>query len=295
MRCLILGGDGMLGHQLLLHLSDHDLRVTIRGSLDKCCSTRLSHHNTYDHVDVRDMQHVIDVFADFRPEVVVNAAGIIKQRSAAQAVLPCLEVNALFPHRLLALCTATAARLIHISTDCVFSGKRGNYAEQDPADADDLYGRSKLLGEIALAPGITLRTSIIGLELKNHFGLIEWYLRQRGAIHGFRGAIYSGLTTAELARVIRRLIEHHSTLAGVWHVASDHISKYELLAKLSERLKRRDLEIIPDDEFKCDRSLNGAAFRNRVEYRAPSWDVMLDELASQIQQRMRGSIYHDAA
>jgi dTDP-4-dehydrorhamnose reductase len=287
MRILILGGDGMLGHQLLKSFNErHDVAITLRRDLwdysapifDKAC-------RIYANIDVRSTDRLTEVFADLRPEVIINAVGIIKQRDEAKAPLPSLEINALLPHRLTVLCRMIGARLFQISTDCVFSGKKGDYTEDDFPDADDLYGRSKYLGEVHEAHCITLRTSIIGLELSRKKSLIEWFLAQTGTIKGFRKAIYTGLTTMEMARVIERVIVHYPQLSGVYHVASEPITKYHLLSRLAEKLNRTDINIGPDDDFVCDRSLNAERFRSETHYAAPNWDEMLDELAGLINLR----------
>lgn len=284
MRCLILGGDGMLGHQLLRSWrSRHEVCVTLRGPLSDYADYGLfDANNSYAGIDVSHADRLLEVFADFRPQAVVNCIGIIKQRTAAHEALPSLEINAVFPHRLRLMCEASGARLVHMSTDCVFNGRRGGYHDEDPADAEDLYGLSKYLGEIGDSPAITLRSSIIGLELKRKQSLIEWFLAQRGQIRGFRRAIYTGLTTAEMARVIEMALTTHRNLHGVWQVASQPISKFDLLSKLAQLLGRTDIEITPDDGFTCDRSLNGEAFSRRTGYCAPGWDAMLAELADEI-------------
>jgi dTDP-4-dehydrorhamnose reductase len=287
-RVLILGGDGMLGHRLLLHLRDrHEVRVTLRRDLAAYEGYGLfTAENAYAGVEARDMEHIIEVFADFRPEAVVNAVGIVKQRPEAKAVVPSLEINALLPHRLAVLCRAAGARLIHMSTDCVFSGRRGGYTERDIPDAEDLYGRTKLLGEVDESGYVTLRSSIIGLELSRGGGLIEWFLAQRGEIKGFTRAIYSGLTTAEMSRVIERVLVEHPGLSGVWQVASEPISKHELLVRFAELLGREDLRITPDDSVEIDRSLSGLAFQKATGYHAPGWDEMLAELAEEARGRV---------
>src|SRR5690606_32244996 len=202
--------------------------------------------NSVTGVDATDSGTVRSVVARFQPQTVVNCVGIVKQRSEAKAAIPSIEINALLPHRLLETCQEHDARLVHMSTDCVFSGRTGGYRETDVPDPVDVYGRSKLLGEVAVAPGLTLRTSIIGLELSRFTGLIEWFLAQRGPVRGFRRAVYTGLTTRELARVIERVLVHHPGLHGVWQVASEPISKYDLLGRLSNLLGRTDIEITAD-------------------------------------------------
>ena len=287
MRILILGGDGMLGHRLLKHLShDHDVRVTLRRSPSDYERYGLfDEGNAYYGVEVLDHDKVTEVVADFKPEAVVNAVGIVKQRGAAKEAIPSLEVNSLLPHRLALLCRVANARLVHVSTDCVFSGKKGNYLEEDVPDAEDLYGRTKLLGEVAEPGAVTLRTSIIGLELSRKTGLVEWFLAQSGGIRGFRRAIYTGLTTAELSRVVEKVLIEHPELHGVWQVASEPINKYELLVKFSEVLGREDVEITPDDAVKIDRSLLGVAFSKATGYSAPGWDEMLQELGAEVRER----------
>jgi dTDP-4-dehydrorhamnose reductase len=286
-RILVLGGDGMLGHQLLRTWAGrHDVTVTLRQPLVAYASAGLfSARNSIDRVEALDRPQLAQVMDRVRPDAVVNCIGIVKQRSEAKAAIPSIEINALLPHRLLELCQAHGARLIHLSTDCVFSGRTGNYRESDLPDPVDLYGRSKLLGEVDEAPGLTLRTSIIGLELSRFTGLVEWFLAQQGMIHGFKRAIYTGFTTRELGRVIEHVLVNHPRLHGVWQVASTPISKYDLLVRLARLLNRTDVEIVADDVFVCDRSLRGEAFSAEVGYVAPQWDAMLDELAADIRDR----------
>lgn len=276
----------MLGHRLLETVGPlHDTRVTLRQGLDAYRRFGLfTEANAYSGVDIRRFESVIEVVSDFRPEAVVNAVGIVKQRVLAKDALPSLEVNSLFPHRLAVLCRAASARLIHLSTDCVFSGRRGGYREDDPADAEDLYGRAKHLGEVGETGCLTLRSSIIGLELGRKTSLIEWFLAQAPPIRGYRRAIYSGLTTAEMSRLIERMLREQPDLSGVWHVASAPISKYDLLTALASRLGDRG-PVEPDETFACDRSLDGSAFARATGYVAPAWDAMLAELAEEIARR----------
>jgi dTDP-4-dehydrorhamnose reductase len=288
MRILILGGDGMLGHELAGRLTaTHDVHTTLRQPLAAYRHlTDASRRHAVGGVDAGDWSHLAEVIERSAPEAVINCIGIVKQRKDAKSPIPSLEINALLPHRLNELCGRLGARFLHFSTDCVFSGRRGAYTEADEPDPVDLYGRTKLLGEVGEPPGLTLRTSIIGLEERAHTtGLIEWFLAQRGTIRGFRRAIYTGLTTAAMARLVARLLEQHAGLHGLWHVASAPITKYDLLVDLAKALGRTDVEIAPDDDFVCDRSLQADAFFRATGYRAPSWDDMLAELAGQIRER----------
>lgn len=287
MRILILGGDGMLGHALLEAWRErHEVFASVRrrrgssGSFEHLFGSR-----TLFEVDVRRPGDVLEAFATARPELVVNGVGIVKQRPDALEIIPSLEVNALFPHELARICAAAGARLVHLSTDCVFSGTRGRYREDDRPDPKDLYGHTKFLGEVNAPHVLTLRTSIIGLELSRSCSLVEWFLAQRGRIRGYRRAIYTGFTTQEMARAIEHFVTRHPELHGVWHLASSPIDKFDLLQRLARRLNRTDIEIAPDDEFVCDRSLDGTALEARTTYRAPTWDAMLDELAERISRR----------
>jgi len=286
-RILVLGGDGMLGHQLLKHLSgNHHMCVTLRQDASQYRDYGLfDHENAYFGVDVRIFERLVEVFADFQPDAVINAVGIVKQRSSSKESIPSLELNALLPHKLSLLCKAVGARLIQISTDCVFSGDKGHYVESDVPDATDLYGKSKLLGELTDSHCVTLRTSIIGLELARKKSLIEWYLAQTGEIKGFQKAIYTGVTTKEMARIIEFVLLNAPDLKGMWHVASKPINKYDLLTLLTEKLGRKDVTLQPDIDFVCDRTLIGDAFINQTGYKIPEWDDMINELVVDIKAR----------
>lgn len=279
MRILILGGDGMLGHQLLKSLAQrHEVKVTLRQDLDAYSSYKLfNHDNAYVGIDVRSLERLTEVMADFSPEVVINAVGIVKQRPTAKESIPSLEINSLLPHRLSVLCKAVGARLIHLSTDCIFSGKKGNYQESDPSDAEDLYGKTKFLGETQDSHCLTLRTSIIGRELSRHTSLLDWFLAQTGLVKGFTKAIYTGFTTMEMSRIIEKMLLEYPDASGVYQVSSDPINKYELLLLIREKLGL-DIEIVPDDVFCCDRSLDSSRFRAEFNYTPPSWTAMIEEL-----------------
>ena len=278
----------MLGHQLLKLLRDrHDVKVTLRRELSAYAGSDLFlPQNAFAGVDVRATDKLLTVLSEFRAETVVNAVGIVKQRPDGLDVIPNLEINALLPHRLALICRAIGARLIHISTDCVFSGNRGHYLEDDTPDPVDIYGHSKLLGEVVQSGVITLRTSIIGRSLYRNSSLIDWFLHQKGRIKGYRNAIFSGFTTKEVSRVIAMLLERYPEASGLYHLSSSAISKHDLLVQLRDLLKR-PVEIVPDDSVRINRSLDSTRFRNEFAYTPPSWERMLDELADEI--RTNGS------
>ncbi|MCM2264346.1 MAG: SDR family oxidoreductase [Desulfuromonadales bacterium] len=284
MKILILGGDGMLGHQLLTSLLPrHEVRVTLRQDLEAYREHGLfTPANAYAGVDVRSLERLTEVVADFQPAAVINAVGIVKQRPTARESIPSLEINALLPHRLAVLCRAAGARLVHLSTDCVFSGKTGHYRDDDPSDAEDLYGKSKFLGEVHDNRCLTLRTSIIGRELARKKSLLEWFLAQSGPVKGFTNAIYSGFTTPEMSRIIEMLLVKHPDAHGVYQVSSEPINKYELLLLFRDKFGK-EIDIVPDAEFKCDRSLDSRRFRQVFDYAPPSWEAMIEELAGERQ------------
>lgn len=286
MKILVLGGDGMLGHVLLRELgSKHDLKVTLRNNIEFYNEFGLFNlENSFDEFEPMNSTAVQSIFCKFRPDVVINALGLIKQREKSEDKILSLAINSLFPHKIAQICGCIGARLIHLSTDCVFSGGKGRYVESDVPDAVELYGRTKYLGECDYEHSVTLRTSFFGTELRHKSGLIEWFLAQSGSIKGFSNAIYSGLSTSEMSNVIDRVITDSPDISGLWHVSSDPIDKYTLLVKLSEYLGRSDIEIKEDASFLCDRSLDSQRFRNLVGYQPPTWDNMLKELAKQITQ-----------
>jgi len=287
MRILILGGDGMLGHQLFKQLkNNHDVWVTLRQDLAVYKKFMLfSTENTYPGIDVRSPGKLAEVLADFHPDAVVNAVGIVKQLPEASESIPSIEINALFPHRLALLCKDISARMIHLSTDCVFSGKKGNYKESDTSDPDDLYGRTKFLGEITEKHCLTLRTSMIGQELSRKKNLLEWFLAQNETVQGYNKFVFSGFTTLELSRVIENMILNYPDASGIYHVSSDPISKFDLLSLIKEGLKL-PIEIIPDESFACDRSLDSSKFRQEFNYNPPTWEEMIDELCKDIGDRL---------
>jgi len=283
LRLLILGGSGMLGHQLWRGLhAQHDTWVTLRRPV-----ADFAVYNLFDEAKAIQLDDITDdtalerALGQAKPEAVINCVGLIKQRDEASDEALTLCVNAEFPHRLAKRCGEAGARLIHFSTDCIFAGTKGNYTESDPSDAADLYGQSKHQGEVADAHSVTLRTSVIGHELGTNLALLDWFLSQRGqAISGFTKAIYSGFTTLEMARIVDRILTQNPALSGVWHVASEPISKFALLQLCREKLGWKGV-IEPNDEFVCDRSLNADRFNQATGYSPPSWEAMISELAQQ--------------
>jgi dTDP-4-dehydrorhamnose reductase len=279
---LILGAGGMLGH-MLCHVMATKPSYTVFAALRAPITPSIFPDNvkTLYGIDVLNDTALTQLFTQVQPDIVINAIGIVKQLNAAHDRYLSVAINAFLPHRLSKLCQSYNARLIHISTDCVFNGEKGMYVESDLSDAEDLYGKSKFLGETDETEinAITLRTSIIGHEIKSHtHGLLEWMLQQNGKpIKGFTRAFFSGFTTNELANVIILLIDQHPKLHGLYHVASERISKYDLLGLIRE-IYNLNIDITPDANLQCDRSLSMQRFIEATGYHAPTWPSMIQAM-----------------
>ena len=288
MKVLVIGGSGMLGHKLVQIWRDRfDVRATVRGKFsDLEAYGFYERERIYEAVNVQDLSSVEAVVESFRPNVIVNAVGIIKQLPTAQNVIKTLQINSIFPHQLAELAARFQARLITISTDCVFDGEKGNYTEDDVTNARDLYGKSKELGEVKTENCLTLRTSIIGRELNTAHSLVEWFLSNEGrAVKGYVNAIYTGFPTFVFADILAYLVENHPRLEGLYQVSSEPIDKYELL-KLIRDAYGANIEIEPFEDFKIDRSLNSAKFRHAVNFQPLDWRTMIRQMAAD------NAVYH---
>lgn len=279
-RILILGVSGTLGHIMFKTLFSDD-RYDVWGTIRSPDVTR--HFNpamvakTQIGIDALNLDRITQIMADLKPDVVINCIGLVKQHNLSTDPLYVLPINAMLPHRLAHICALVGSRLLHFSTDCVFSGKRGDYVESDPQDATDLYGQSKFIGEVNYEHAITLRTSFIGHELETSYELLEWFLRQEGSVRGFTGAIYTGLPTVVLARIVRDIVLPRSDLSGLYHIASTPISKFDLL-KIVAKVYQKKIEIVPDNGISINRSLNASKFRKLTGYVAKPWPSLIEEM-----------------
>ncbi len=280
-RVLILGATGMLGHTLMSQLT-RDASLDVHGSarsagaLAETFGPDLLSRVT-SGMDATDPALIDRLLDRVHPDVVVNCIGVIKQDSSAGDTGRMMALNAELPHLLADACEERRARLIHISTDCVFSGRRGRYVESDEPDPIDTYGRSKLLGEVHRSSAVTLRTSFIGHEIGSQRSLVDWFLSQVGTVNGFTKAIYSGLTAVELAHLLASAVFPREDLTGLYHVASTPISKYELLSMIALEYGWKG-QLVPSSELERDRSLVADSFRAATGYRAPEWPVMINEM-----------------
>jgi dTDP-4-dehydrorhamnose reductase len=278
---MILGGAGMLGHKLWQTFQPrYDTWVTVRSTPSSYRHLELFDENRMlGGVDGLEIDALTTALAKVRPDVVVNCIGVIKQLPTAHDSITSLSINSLLPHHLARLCQLNGARLVHISTDCVFSGRRGNYTEEDVSDAEDLYGRTKFLGEVGNKGCLTLRTSIIGRELSTSSGIVEWFLSQRGnSVYGYTHAVFSGFTTLALGRIISNVIEEHPQLDGIYQVSAEPITKFDLLWGLQDAFNV-PVEIKPRSDITIDRTLNSQRFREATGFAPEPWTAMLEEMA----------------
>jgi dTDP-4-dehydrorhamnose reductase len=277
---LVLGASGMLGNAVFRFFSQspgYSAIGSVRSAGAKGLLPKALHSRIIGGVDVHDMDGLLALFERVKPHIVINCVGLVKQLPEGNEPLEAIPINALLPHRLLRICKVSGARLIHVSTDCVFDGARGMYRELDFADAKDIYGRSKYLGEVHDSQAITLRTSIIGPELNSAHGLVSWFLTQRGSVTGFTRAIFSGLPTVELARVMRDLIIPRMDLGGLYHISAEPISKHDLLSLIA-RAYAKSIDIVPDGNLIIDRSLDSSRFRELTAYIPPAWPELVRDM-----------------
>ncbi len=281
MNILVLGVTGMLGCTLFRYFQSLD-GVSVSGTMRKMQAPSVllggdRAPRILAGVDALRHESLSEALASTKPDVVVNCVGLVKQLQEANDPVTSIQVNALFPHQLQSQCQRSGARLVHISTDCVFAGTRGMYREEDVPDAADLYGRSKLLGEVATEGAITLRTSIIGPEIETEHGLLQWFMSQKGPVSGYRKAVFSGMPTIELGRVIYERVLPNRGLSGLFHVAAAPIDKYSLLHLINGEYGRRR-EIRPHDDVRIDRSLDASCFNAATGYHPPDWPTLIKNM-----------------
>ena len=277
MKVLVIGGSGMIGSTGLRVLSEKkDWQVfgSVRDESAKRFFSASIGERLIAGIDVEHPDSLVRILDQIRPDVVVNCAGLTKHKPEAEDPLIAIPINTLMPHRLARLCNLIGARLIHVSTDCVFSGEKGGYTEDDFADARDVYGKSKALGEVDYPHAITLRTSTIGHELQSQYGLLDWFLSQQGRCKGYTRAIFSGLPTVVFAQVVRDVVILHTELSGLYHVAAKPIAKFDLL-KLIADVYGKTIDIVPDDRLAIDRSLDATRFQTVTGYVAPEWPELI--------------------
>lgn len=290
MKVIILGADGMLGHKVFSFFYNKGLNAigTIK-EINKNNELFIAKYskNIKKGFNADNIEDFKKLFYLEKPDYVVNCIGIIKQLDASNNPVISISLNSLFPHKIAEICIKSGIKLIHFSTDCVFSGSKGNYSEEDFPDGTDLYGKSKLLGEVSYSNCLTLRTSIIGHELGTKNGLIEWFLSQNNEVKGYLNSIFTGFPTLEIASILYNKILK-SDLKGLYHLSSEPISKLELL-KIVNRVYKKNLKIIPFENIKEDRSLNSTKFRYSTNYQPPKW---VDLIGSMNEDYIKSEFYN---
>lgn len=277
---LVIGASGLIGNTIFRYLNlnkKFQVYGTVRNLASKQYFSSKFTNNLIVQNNISELDKWLLIFKRVQPNYVINCIGITKHLEGGNDPLRTIPINAYFPHYLNSICQDHGCRLIHISSDCVFSGNRGSYIEQDTPDATDFYGKSKALGEITQGPAITLRTSTIGHELHSSFGLLDWFLNERGSCQGYKNAFFSGIPTIELAKIIERHVIPNSQLEGLYHVGANKISKYDLLTQIAHEYGKK-IEIVPNTVFKIDRSLNSDRFYGATGYNPPSWPQLIKEM-----------------
>lgn len=284
-RVLLLGGDGMLGGSFPNTYENIEVIKAYKKNRAAIVKAGISFNERsvfeFDPFIESDFENLL---VGIRPKFVINCIGVVKQKSNFSEDY-FIKYNALLPWFLDGVCKRYDVRLINFSTDCVFSGADGNYTENSVTDSVDIYGRTKKLGEVISDTTLNLRTSFFGLESSNKFGLIEWFLSQKGVVKGFSNAVYSGIYNKLFVLDIFELIQKYPELCGLWHISSDPISKFDLLLGVWERLNLKNIELVEDSSFFCDRSLNCQKIINATGYKKYSWDLMLDNMCNDILKR----------
>jgi len=282
MKIMILGANGMLGNAVLRYFADktgHEPVGIVRSATAARSLPQSLHASLRVGGSIEDPDALTQLFREVRPELVINCIGVVKQLAAAKDPLNAIPINSVLPHRLARLCDLVGARLIHLSTDCVFSGRKGMYREEDVPDADDVYGRTKLLGEVTEPHTLTLRTSIIGHELSSAHSLVDWFLGQEGGVRGFSKAIFSGFPTVEIARIIDRYVIGNTALHGLYHLSAEPIDKAALLRLVALQYGKQ-IEIHDDSSVVIDRSLDSSPFRSATGFVPEPWPELVRRMHS---------------
>lgn len=279
----------MLGNSIfssLLKSKNLDVYGTIRGKLKNNKYFSTNTEKIFQDNDASNIDSIESTIKKLRPEVVINCIGIIKQQKLSREYIETIRINSLFPHEIAHICNKVNSKLIHFSTDCVFSGSKGSYKENDIPDACDLYGRSKHMGEIEYDNHITLRTSIIGHEIGSSLSLIDWFLSQSGEVNGYTKAIFSGLPTCIIADILEKHILCNTNLKGLYHLSVEPIDKYSLL-RLVANIYNKEIIIKKSDDLVINRSLNSERLQKSINFKPPSWNTLIQAMHLDYQTRFR--------
>lgn len=280
MNILVIGVNGLIGNtvfRVLSEKSNWNVFGSIRDEKLKRFFPQINSERLISGIDAESNDTLVRLLDQVRPDLIINCAGLTKHRQSSCNIVGSISINALMPHRLADLCKLIGARLVHISTDCVFSGAKGKYVETELTDAGDFYGKSKALGEVIDSHNITLRTSTIGHELETKYGLLDWFLSQEGMCRGYRRAVFSGLPTVIFAQIIRDIVIPRQKLTGLYHIGAQPINKFDLLMLLAQ-VYGKEINVVPDDSLSINRSLDSNCFHLATGYVAPSWPDMINTM-----------------
>jgi dTDP-4-dehydrorhamnose reductase len=292
MKVLIIGATGMLGYSLFSNLTEYselDVYGTVRNIKGKERFFINYPNNIIEGIEVDNINKIENVISNLKPDVVINCIGLIKQHDISKQHTDAIAINSLLPHQLASICSRLEAKFIHFSTDCIFSGRKGGYLEDDIPDAIDLYGKSKRLGEVDYYPHLTLRTSIIGHELSSNVSLIDWFLSQENKTKGFSKAIFSGLPTCVIAKLLAENILPKADLTGVYQLSVDPIDKYSLLTLVAE-IYNKKIEVEDSTELVIDRSLNSDRLQQLIRFKVPTWESLITDMNSDFKKRYKGKL-----
>lgn len=285
-KILVIGANGMLGASIYRYYkskNEYDVLGTVRSDVIKKNLNELGFTQVVSDIDVRDENSISELISQFKPNFVFNCVGIIKQLADSKKPILAIKINALFPHELAAICTANKSKLIHFSTDCVFSGDKGNYKEIENPDALDLYGRTKFLGEVDYDGHITLRTSIIGHEINTQHSLVDWFLAQNNRVDGYLNAVFSGMPTCYIAEVVEKYVINNSSLSGLYHLSVESIDKFSLLELIRDTYEK-EISIDPHKDLVIDRSLDSDKFRKATGFIPLPWTQLIRKMNDEYNQ-----------
>lgn len=287
-KILILGANGMLGGSLHRYFSNTENSVvgTVRSNTALEQLADMGFDNVISGIDVTDFEILDSTISEMKPDYVFNCIGLIKQLSKSKLPVAAIEINSLLPHKIAEICTENDSRLVHFSTDCVFSGDMGSYKESSVPDAIDIYGRSKLLGEVSYDKHLTLRTSIIGHELNSNVSLVDWFLSQTDTVKGFSNAIFSGLPTCYIAEFLEKYVICNPDLSGMYHLSAEPIDKYSLLLLIKNKYDIK-VDVIDYPDFIIDRSLNSDSLRDLLNFQPLKWPDLIERMNHEFNEYFR--------
>ena len=284
-KILVIGASGLIGNAIFHECLNfkYDVYGTIKRKNKKYFFKKNS-NKIFSNIRIENDKEIVKIIKKIKPNIVINCAAVVKKYIDLYSIKKIFEINSKFPKKLEHLTSMYNFKLIHISTDCVFDGKHGNYSEDDIPNPQDIYGLSKYFGEVKSDNCLTIRTSVIGPELKKSQGLYEWFMKQNGKIKGYKKFIFSGLTSFELSKIIISNLSNFK-LGSIVHISSKPINKFELLKKFKKTFSKKDLVIKECNKIKINRSLI-SNFQKKNNIKISSWNKMLSDMKTKIDENI---------